>query len=262
MRISAIGCIVFVGAIAFAALKLRPTPVPPPSIPSDADKIDFAIVETINAARASLLTNLKSGEAWGELGMRFMAHEFVDRAAICFEQAAVYSNRDARWPYLHARCVDQIDAQKGIELLRQSVALCGNQPSGPRLTLVELLLQQQQLDEAQRELDAFLLYAPTEPRARHAKARLLAIQGDFQACATEIEAINKRVQQQHLAMQSQYQELMKQGRKQQAAATRERANRLLRARSRERRDLSCLRRHPEPPCRHGLAAANADQYQW
>lgn len=215
--------ILSIAVVAFVAWKSR-SAIAPPEIPTD---VDHAIVAAVESARDAVIDSPRDGQAWGELGMTLMAHEFVDQAATSFEQATKYAPNDPRWPYLNARCIDQINPDRAIELLRKSVAICGNQPDAPRLYLVELLLQQQRLDEASSELDSFFEFSPKNVRARHAKARFYALQGNYQACADEIKSVNLDTKDKYAAMLSRYKELIRTGRNKEAQKVRLEANQML-----------------------------------
>ena len=76
-------------------------PVPLPNLSS----VDATVRERIETQHASLVASLdeRSAEtlsaAFGEMGKLFMAAEFWDEAAVCFENAATLVPSDARWPY-------------------------------------------------------------------------------------------------------------------------------------------------------------------
>lgn len=160
---------------------------PPPTI--ETQGVDVAVAQAIDRARQSVQQTPRSADAWGELGMVLLSHNFDAEAATCFAQAAALDRQDARWPYLHARSILSTDQQGAVPLLERAVELCANVPAAPRLTLVETLLQMQQLEQAEPHLAAVLSQDPKNPRARLAAAQLLTLRGDARACVKQLESL-------------------------------------------------------------------------
>ncbi len=99
-----------------------------------------------------LLQDRRSGTAWGEYGTILLAHLFDREADACFVVAMRLSPQDPRWPYARAHIALKRRPQEGPELLR-AAAKAANSPeyqSAITLTLAEALLEQGQIDEAER----------------------------------------------------------------------------------------------------------------
>ena len=176
------------GLQAIADVATRPVTVAvPPAIPSKG--ADSAVVAAIDRERQAVLAEPTSPDRWGALGMTLLAHEFDQPAGECFSQAAALDPQDARWPYLHAHALLDTAPEDAVELLQQAVQLVGNDPGAVRLTLCELLLQLHQLDEAERQLNAYLIDHRGDVRARLAQARLEFMRGDNQVCLDHLEKL-------------------------------------------------------------------------
>ena len=65
---------------------LNPRSVQPPAIP--AEVADPSVSSAIAKARDDVLANPQSSSAWGELGLVFRAHDFIEESQVCFSEAA------------------------------------------------------------------------------------------------------------------------------------------------------------------------------
>jgi tetratricopeptide (TPR) repeat protein len=63
------------------------------------EAVDPDVVEAIQAARAAVRAAPQSGEAWGQLGNRYYAHDFTEEAARCYERAAALDPEKYVWTY-------------------------------------------------------------------------------------------------------------------------------------------------------------------
>ena len=77
------------------------------------------VIKKFDQARALVIENPDSSEAWGQLGMVFNAHEFMDQAIDCYRRASDLDPQEFRWSYLAAVVLAERDpAQAEIELRR------------------------------------------------------------------------------------------------------------------------------------------------
>ena len=197
----------------------------PPSI--NEKDTDVAIVAAIDSARRDVIASPKSGRTWGKLGMVFLAHGFSNQAEKSFTEAERLDQKNPMWPYLHARAVDENRPKEAIEFLTRSVSLCGNDPEMPRLFLVELLLAEQRLDEAERHLGEFLGQDKENVRAQHALARLHFMRGEFQECKDTIINMNNQIRDRYTVQKQRAESLARQGMKNDASIQIKKANRRL-----------------------------------
>lgn len=172
------------------AARKAPTP---PTVPTEGG--DAAVVRAVMVARRAVLAEPRSAVKWGELGEVLLAHEFDSEAAECFESAASFNPQDVRWPYLLGIALRKYDAAAARKWLERAVELCGNRPAAPRLTLVELLIQQSELEEADRQLQEYLRSDRANPRARLAQARLAHLRGQSKECLEQLQALGAYMQQ-------------------------------------------------------------------
>ncbi len=163
--------------------------VQPPSV--DLAGVDPAVVRAIRSATEAVGQSPGEADRWGQLGMTLLAHEFNDQAAECFVQAAACDPNDPRWPYLRARSMILTSPQAAVPLLEKTVTLCGHDPEAPSLRLVELLLELNELDAAQRHLEQFLQRSSRSARAHLAQGRLHLLQGDYAACLASLDQAAK-----------------------------------------------------------------------
>jgi tetratricopeptide (TPR) repeat protein len=155
---------------------MRP-PAPPAVVLANADP---AVERAVDEARVAVRKSPRSAEAWGHLGMVFLAHVFIDEAEFCLARAARLDPQDSRWAYLLAQIVVVRNPDEGIPKLEHAAELAGSVPA-PRLKLGEVLLEQGRLDEAERQFQAVLAFDPDNPRAELGLGRLAYLRGDWQA---------------------------------------------------------------------------------
>ena len=199
--------------------------VNPPNISTK--DVDPAIVHAIETARQNIVASPKSGVLWGDLGMVLLAHGFGAPATEALTKAHEFDDQNPAWLYLHARAIAAKFPEKSIDLLNQAVALCGNKPDSPRLSLVELLLDQNRLDEAERHLQEFAVSDKDNVRAQHATARLHFLRGEFEECKKTIINSQKQIAGRYNAAKEKAQSLSQQGKQKDANIELTRANRRL-----------------------------------
>jgi tetratricopeptide (TPR) repeat protein len=153
----------------------RPAAPMPPAL--DPAGIDPAVWGRIENAREAVLRAPESDRAWGRLGMILLVHQLRDEAVFSLARAERLNPRDVRWPYYQAMAVRRSDPETAIAHLRRAVAV-GDDEEAPRLILAELLIQLEQLDEAEAILQAALEGDPRHNRARLGLARIALQRGD------------------------------------------------------------------------------------
>jgi tetratricopeptide (TPR) repeat protein len=132
----------------------------------------------IESARQAVVQDPRSAGEWGAYGMCLYAHGFAPQALDCFEQAGQLDAQDYRWPYLSGIAATFTDPARGRDCFLRAARL------RPELVFVqlraaELLLDLNQLNDADLHLQAALVREPGNPRALLAAARLALLQGDL-----------------------------------------------------------------------------------
>ncbi len=157
----------------------------PPETPSN--NLDFAIAQAFDSARAKIIRNRQSHEAWGELGMVSLAHELYEEASLCFDQAVRLKPNMAIWHYCLAMALMDRNQTRALGHLEKSANLTNGSPTAPHLVLIEKLIEFDKLDLAQTHLNKFLQKQAKDGRALLAKGRLLYLRGDDRAAITALE---------------------------------------------------------------------------
>lgn len=199
--------------------------VNPPEL--TATDVDFAIEDAIEAARQQVISSPRSGAAWGKLGMVFLAHGFSGQAEESLVKAHQLDRKNPMWLYLHARAIDEKQPKRAIELLNQAVELAGNRPEVIRLSLVELLLTEQRLDEADHHLQEFLEQDQNNVRATHSLARLYFMRNEFQKCKDTIINMHHDIRNRYQVQQQRAKSLAQQGKRNDASMQIKQANQQL-----------------------------------
>jgi tetratricopeptide (TPR) repeat protein len=111
------------------------------------------------------------------LGQLLSAHGYKAEANVCFAQAERLAPDDPRWPYLQGVSLQSDDPQSAIAHLQRAVALCGDVPDAPRLSLAEVSFQLGHLDDAQQQFRLVLRRDAGNARAHLGLARLACARG-------------------------------------------------------------------------------------
>jgi cytochrome c-type biogenesis protein CcmH/NrfG len=120
--------------------------------------------------------------------MVLRAHDLGEEANLCFEQAERFDPTEPRWPYLHGLTRVLTDPVSGIGYLERAVERAGEQLA-PRLRLVEVLLEQDRLADAERHLERAREQEPDHPRVRLGLARLAFAREDWRGGLKHLEGV-------------------------------------------------------------------------
>ncbi len=107
-----------------------------------------------------MLAHPRVANAWGHLGMIFVAHEFSKEGIACFEVAERLDKREPRWPYLLGVSMAWFDLDAALPHLRLAVERGGDRPPALRVRLAGFLLQRGYAVEAEEHYRAALRAAP------------------------------------------------------------------------------------------------------
>ena len=170
-------------AVAIAAyLWSRPAVAEPPAVRVAVPDPDVAAA--IEKARDAVRREPRSCRAWGQLGMVLSAHAYMTEAATCYDQAGRLDPTEPRWPYFHALAVRPQDTAAAVPLLRRAADLWGDRDDTARLLLVDLLLTQGRLDEAEAQLLRVFRRDPEQPHVNLGLGRLALERGDLTGSLT------------------------------------------------------------------------------
>lgn len=160
---------------ALFTMRPRTATIPVPDV--DLTQTSREVAGAISSARSNVLAEPKSADAWGELGMWLLAHQYEHEANLCLEQAERLDPRDPRWPYLFALNLAVSHRERAVEELRRALKLRDHWPVA-HLRLGELLLAQEQFGAAKQELDIAVQQDANEPRACFNLSRWFLMRGD------------------------------------------------------------------------------------
>jgi tetratricopeptide (TPR) repeat protein len=151
-----------------------------PPMPSPLE--DVEVRHAIEKARAKVLDNPQSADAWGRLGMTLLAQQFQREADHCFAEAARLDPNDARWPFARGQIALKRDPDRALPLFRQALHAAANasprQLSEVRLPLAEALLERGELDESEELFQEERRRNPNDPRAMFGLGLIAAQRGD------------------------------------------------------------------------------------
>jgi tetratricopeptide (TPR) repeat protein len=155
----------------------------PPEIPLT--DVDPQAADVIQQARAQVVKNPKSADAWGTLGKVLRGYDYREQAAVCFARAEVLEPSSVRWPYLQGEALIQSDREAAIPHLRRAAGVYEQSPAvdnvAPWLRLGEVLLAVGRYDEAEISLRRALDMEPDDASIEasiHLNLGLLALVRD------------------------------------------------------------------------------------
>ena len=163
---------------------LNPRSAQPPAIP--AEVTDLSVSAAISKARDDVLANPQSGSAWGELGLVFRAHDYIEESLVCFVEAARLEPAKPTWPYLIGLGLLEPKPNEAVPYFETAyqIAAAPDEKSAARLRLAELYLDRGRTDEAIALFNEELQRDPSNVRA-HYWLGARALQMDNPAAAVE-----------------------------------------------------------------------------
>jgi tetratricopeptide (TPR) repeat protein len=163
--------------------RAKPTPKPvavPPEIP--AAVVDEGVRTALTAARDKVLADPQSGQAWGELGLSYRAHNLNPESNACFAVAARFDPQNPRWPYLIGVINLLVAPDDAVPHLRTAYELATDpkHKSLTRLRLAEALFDRNDLAGAAQLYSEEARSDPLGARAQFGLGALAAARGDHQ----------------------------------------------------------------------------------
>jgi tetratricopeptide (TPR) repeat protein len=157
----------------------------PPTIPFT--DMEAPMVEAIQKAQDEVRREPRSAEAWGNLAMTLAANGFNPPALECYEHAERFDPTNPSWPYL--RGLDLALSGRphdAIPLYYKALSLTKDSEHRTAILfrLGLILIEDGQLDTAERELQELIKLDPKGPRIDYALG-LLAFARDDQKSARE-----------------------------------------------------------------------------
>jgi tetratricopeptide (TPR) repeat protein len=163
---------------------LWPRAVPPPPVTSTSG-LDSEVADAIEQARRQVVANLRSADAWGQLGTLLFAHEIYGDSVTCLRQAEALDGNNMRWPYLQGLALLESEPDRALACLRRAAALAGGE-FVPHLRLAEALLLRDQQTEAEQEFRQTLKLHPGNPRAILGLGRIALQRGQMQESLSQL----------------------------------------------------------------------------
>lgn len=134
------------------------------------------------------LSRNQLGELYGETGQVFHAYEFTGSAAPCYHNATLLLPGDPRWPHLMGYLYQQSGE---LEKARQQYALAleSGDNLATRLRQVEIELQDDNLETAERALESILAEQPELLAARALMAEVQLAKANFEQAIAGFESV-------------------------------------------------------------------------
>jgi tetratricopeptide (TPR) repeat protein len=197
-----------------------PVEVPEP----DLTGMEPRVVDALQSARAAVLGDAESAEAWGELGALYDAHLLTDLAVSCYRKAAELAPEEFEWAYLLAiaRELQGAEPDEVVALFDRALSL--RPDYAPTLVrLGDALWRRGRYDEARGELKRAVELAPQIAAAHRRLGQVALTQGDAQEAAKHMARAITLEPRDLAAYSGLSQALMRLGQAERARAIRERA---------------------------------------
>jgi tetratricopeptide (TPR) repeat protein len=123
--------------------------------------------------------------------MTLEANGFDEKILECYLQAERFDPKNPRWPYLRGLHVLEGNRPEGILLFRQALSRADRSKDRAAILfrLARVLLEDQQLDEVDRDVQALRQIEPDSPRAHFALGLLAAARDDRPAARTHMRML-------------------------------------------------------------------------
>jgi Flp pilus assembly protein TadD len=127
--------------------------------------IEQRVVEEVDKARAEVIADPKSVDAWGKVGLVLFANDLYPQANPWLEHAEQMNSADPRWPYLRGMVLVLEKPDEALAFFKRAAELSPRDPM-IRLRLAETLFTLDQLDEADTAFAEVLRLHAGNPRAQ------------------------------------------------------------------------------------------------
>ena len=144
----------------------------------DLSELDPAISKTIEKTIQNIEADPANGENWGELGLKYYAHNYGTKAIEAFAIAAEISKDDPRWPYLHGMVLCEADVEAGLPFIEKSLSLAPTDIE-IRTRYAEFLFDLRRLDQAEKEFKT-AIREKSHPRLQLGLARIYFRKNDLE----------------------------------------------------------------------------------
>lgn len=177
------------GAAVFFAWRWLTTP----AVPEVAlDRTDTPLVQLVEQAQTDVRRQPRTGKTWGKLGMVLAANSFVPPARECFANAERFDPSDERWPYLRGESLRQESRlHEAIPLLRHALAVSRTSHHRPTIVfrLAWALIDEGELDEAERQVDALSAMGPDAPQVHFVQGLMARARGNRSAAKAHLRKL-------------------------------------------------------------------------
>lgn len=166
----------------------------PPTLPDvptpDLAGVDPEVAEAVATARAAVIADQRSVEAWARLAMTLDAHHYPAEAVICYGAASTLDRSSPVWPYLQAVLLQSgPNPEAAIPSLERAASLVPRNSPMPRLRLADLLLQLGRIDDADKQYRKVLADKPGDMHAQFGLAQVSVDKHEYQEAMRYLEAV-------------------------------------------------------------------------
>ncbi len=152
--------------------------------PNDVEQIEsLRVKEAVQVAHHSVANNLRSSEAWGQLGRVYAIHGWERQAVVCFRQARELAPAEFCWHYLLGRVLANSDPAAAVEAYSKAIEVDSDSVAA-KFYKAESLNQMNNIDEARLLLKSIIA---ADPNTQLANLRL----GELELQVGHIEAARR-----------------------------------------------------------------------
>jgi tetratricopeptide (TPR) repeat protein len=142
--------------------------------------------EAIENASDAIEQQPDSAEAWGNLGMVLVAHDFPESALTCLAEAARLDPAEFRWPYYAGYSQAAFDYETALEQFDRALELRSDY-SPLRLRMVQILIQLGEFERCEQILKIGRLREPKNPYLLVTEGRLALLQNQIERAQSLFE---------------------------------------------------------------------------
>lgn len=176
----------------------------PPTLPDvptvDLHGVDPEVAEAVAAARAAVVAEPRSIEAWARYAMTLDAHHYPAEAVICYSAACELDRSNPVWPYLQGTLLQSgPNPEAAVAPLERAARLTPHDSPAPRLRLADLLMDLGRIDEADKLYRKVLADNPGDMHAQFGLAQVCVDRHQYQEALRYLQAVAEYPQTQRRA---------------------------------------------------------------
>lgn len=149
--------------------------------------VESEVAAALEEARAEVLREPDSSQAWGRFGDHCFVHHFLSQAAACYARAEELDPTSFRWSFRHGLCLLKEQPESALAPLERALHELESYAPAQRV-YAEALFRAGRSDEALVHYARAAELDPKDPEAETAIGQIHLVRGEFELARQHLEA--------------------------------------------------------------------------